>query len=191
MKGTSPTRSGFWPTRHRSAKIEVSKVNLITRGEVMEKITTVGIDLAKAVFSLHGVDGAGRVVLRRTVRRDQLLEVVAGLPPCLIGMEACSGAHEWGRRFQGLGHTVRLMAPKFVAPYRKSGKNDGNDAEAICEAVMRPNMRFVPVKSAEQQALLVLHRVRQGWIAERTATINRIRAVLSEFGVVLPNRAEH
>ena len=97
----------------------------------MEQITTVGIDLAKNVFSLHGVDGAGRVVLRRTVRRDQLLEVVARLSPCLIGMEACSGAHEWGRRFQAFGHTVRLMAPKFVAPYRKSGKNDGNDAEAI------------------------------------------------------------
>jgi transposase len=97
----------------------------------MEQITTVGIDLAKSVFSLHAVDGAGRMVLRRTVRRDQLLGVVAGLPPCLIGMEACSGAHEWGRRFQGFGHTVRLMAPKFVIPYRKSGKNDGNDAEAI------------------------------------------------------------
>ena len=97
----------------------------------MEQITTVGIDLAKSVFSLHGVDDAGRVVLRRTVLRDQLVAAVAALPPCLIGMEACSGAHEWGRRFQGLGHTVRLMAPKFVVPYRKSGKNDGNDAEAI------------------------------------------------------------
>src|SRR3989454_8829464 len=156
----------------------------------MEKITTMGIDLAKSVFSLHGVDGAGRVVLRRTVRRDQLVKVVAGLSPCLIGMEACSGAHEWGRRFQELGHTVRLMAPKFVAPYRKSGKNDGNDAEAICEAVTRPNMRFVPIKSAEQQAVLALHRVRQGWIEERTATINRLRALLTEFGVVLPQRAE-
>src|SRR6266568_2621000 len=191
MKGTSPTRSGCWPARHRSAKIEFRIFNLITRGEVMEKITTVGIDLAKAVFSLHGVDGAGRVVLRRTVRRDQLLEVVAGLSPCLIGMEACSGAHEWRRRFQGLGHTVRLMAPKFVAPYRKSGKNDGNDAEAICEAVTRPNMRFVPIKSAEQQAVLALHRVRQGWIEERTATINRLRALLTEFGIVLPNRAQY
>ncbi|MGH8747126.1 MAG: IS110 family transposase, partial [Burkholderiales bacterium] len=155
----------------------------------MEKITTVGIDLAKSVFSLHGVDGADRVVLRRTVRRDQLVQVVAGLSPCLIGMEACSGAHEWGRRFQGHGHTVRLMAPKFVAPYRKSGKNDGNDAEAICEAVMRPNMRFVPVKSIEQQALLTLHRVRQGFVVERTATINRLRGLLTEFGVVLPLRS--
>jgi len=155
----------------------------------MEKVTTVGIDLAKSVFSLHGVGSAGRVVLRRTVRRDQLLGAVASLSPCLIGMEACSGAHEWGRRFQEHGHTVRLMAPKFVAPYRKSGKNDGNDAEAICEAVTRPNMRFVPVKSAEQQALLAMHRVRQGFVVERTATINRLRGLLSEFGVVLALRS--
>jgi transposase len=155
----------------------------------MEKITTVGIDLAKAVFSLHGVDRTGRMVLRRTVRRDQLVKLVAGLSPCLIGMEACSGAHEWGRRFQELGHTVRLMAPNFVVPYRKSGKNDGNDAEAICEAVSRPSMRFVPVKSAEQQALLAMHRVRQGFVVERTATINRLRGLMSEFGVVLPLRS--
>ena len=132
----------------------------------MEKITTVGIDLAKAVFSLHGVDRTGRMVLRRTVRRDQLVKVVAGISPCLIGMEACSGAHEWGRRFQELGHTVRLMAPKFVVPYRKSGKNDGNDAEAICEAVSRPSMRFVPVKSAEQQALLPEHPAGQIELAD-------------------------
>ena len=115
----------------------------------MEEITTVGIDLAKNVFSLHGVNAAGKAVLRRTVRRDQLEAVVAKLPACVIGMEACSGAHEWARRFGRYGHTVRLMAPKFVAPYRKSGKNDGNDAEAICKAVSRPSMRFVPVKSVE------------------------------------------
>lgn len=157
----------------------------------MEKITTVGIDLAKRVFALHGVDGLGRVVLRRTVRREQLMEAVAGLPPCVIGMETGSGAHAWARAFSALGHTVKLIAPKFVLPYRRSGKNDGNDAEAICEAVSRPNMRFVPVKSEEQQGLLSLHRVRQGWIEERTATINRIRGLLAEFGVVLPNRAQH
>src|SRR3970040_2082295 len=151
----------------------------------MEQITTVGIDLAKSVFSLHGMDAAGRTVLRRTVRRDRLVETVASLSPCLIGMEACSGAHEWGRRFEQHGHTVRLMAPKVVAPYRKSGKNDGNDAEGICEAVTRPSMRFVPVKSAEQQALLTLHRVRQGFVVERTATINRLRGVLGEFRGVL------
>jgi transposase len=155
----------------------------------MEQVTTVGIDLAKNVFAVHGIDGKGVTVLRRSVGRSRLVELVAGLPRCLIGMEACSGAHEWARRFQALGHTVRLMAPKFVAPYRKSGKNDGNDAEAICEAVRRPNMRFVPVKSTEQQALLTLHRVRQGFVEERTATINRIRGLMSEFGVVLPQRA--
>jgi transposase len=155
----------------------------------MEQITTVGIDLAKSVFSLHGVDAAGKPVLRRTVRRDRLMETVASLSPCLIGMEACSGAHEWGRRVQQHGHTVRLMAPKFVSPYRKSEKNDGNDAEAVCEAVSRPNMRFVPVKSVEQQALLTLHRVRQGFVVERTAIINRLRGLMSEFGVVLPLRS--
>ena len=155
----------------------------------MEKVTTLWLDLAKSVFSLHGVDGAGQVVLRRTVRRDQLVKVVAGIGPCLIGMEACSGAHEWGRRFQEHGHAVRLMAPKFVAPYRKSGKNDGNDAQAICEAVTRPSMRFVPVKSLEQQALLAIHRVRQGFVVERTAIINRLRGLLCEFGVVLPLRS--
>jgi len=155
----------------------------------MEQITTVGIDLAKNVFSLHGVDAKGRTVLRRTVRRDRLGEAVAGLSPCVIGMEACSGAHEWGRRFQQHGHTVKLMAPKFVAPYRKSDKNDGNDAEAICEAVTRPSMRFVPVKSVEQQALLALHRVRQGFVVERTAIINRLRGLMTEFGVVLPLRS--
>jgi len=155
----------------------------------MAQITTAGIDLAKKVFALHGIEGSGNVVLRRTVRRDQLLGVVASLPPCLIGMEACSGAHEWARQFQKFGHMVKLMAPKFVAPYRKSGKNDGNDAEAICEAVTRPSMRFVPVKSAEQQALLVLHRVRKGFIVERTSTINRLRGLMTEFGVVLPLRS--
>jgi transposase len=155
----------------------------------MEKVTTVGIDLAKNVFSLHGVDAAGKAVLRRTVRRERLVETVASLSPCLIGMEACSGAHEWGRRFQQHGHTVKLMAPKFVAPYRKSEKNDGNDAEAVCEAVSRPNMRFVPVKSTEQQALLAVHRVRQGFVVERTALINRLRGLMSEFGVVLALRS--
>src|SRR5918994_56507 len=152
----------------------------------MEKVTTVGIDLAKNVFSVHAIDMEGKVLLRRTVRRDQLEALVAKLPACVIGMEACSGAHEWARRFACYGHTVKLMAPKFVTPYRKSGKNDGNDAEAVCEAVSRPSMRFVPVKSAEQQALLALHRVRQGFVVERTAIINRLRGLMAEFGVVLP-----
>jgi transposase len=155
----------------------------------MSNVTTVGIDLAKNVFAVHGVDALGRVVLRRTVRREWLLELVAQLPLCLIGMEACTGAHEWARQFVQFGHTVRLMAPKFVAPYRKSGKNDDNDAAAICEAVARPSMRFVPVKSLEQQSLLAQHRIRQGFIEERTASINRIRGVLAEFGQVLPQSA--
>jgi transposase len=155
----------------------------------MNKITTVGVDLAKSVFSVHGVDADGRTVLRKTVRRDKLMELIVSLPPCLIGMEACGGAHEWARQFQRHGHRVGIMMARFVAPYRKSSKNDGNDAEAICEAVGRPNMRFVPVKSAEQQAILSLHRVRQGYVEQRTATINRIRGLLAEFGMVLPQRA--
>ena len=153
----------------------------------MNLVSTLGIDLAKNTFSVHGVDAQGAVVVRRTLSRKQLPELVAQVPPCLIGMEACSGAHEWARRFGGFGHTVKLMAPKFVAPYRKSGKNDGNDAEAICEAVTRPNMRFVPVKSLQQQSDLGLHRVRQGFVEERTGTLNRIRGLLAEFGYVLPN----
>ena len=135
----------------------------------MSIVSTVGIDLAKNLFSAHGVDARGVVMIRRTVARAKLAQLVAQLPPCLIGMEACSGAHEWARRFATFGHSVKLMAPKFVAPYRKGGKNDGNDAEAICEAVTRPSMRFVPIKSIEQQADLTLHRVRQGFVEERTA----------------------
>jgi transposase len=143
---------------------------------------------------VHGIDELGKVVLvRPNVRREQLLELIATLPPCVIGMEACSGAHHWARAFAGFGHTPKLMAPKFVAPYRMSGrrgKNDAADAAAICEAVQRPQMRFVPVKSVDQQGMLCLHRVRQGFVEERTATINRIRGLLSEFGLVLPQKAE-
>lgn len=156
----------------------------------MKEITTVGVDLAKLVFTVHGVDAAGRTVLRKTVRREKLIELIAALPPCLIGMEACGGAHEWARRFAACGHRVGMMMARFVVPYRKSSKNDGNDAEAICEAVARPNMRFVPVKRTEQQAVLSLHRVRQGFVEQRTATINRIRGLLAEFGMVLPQRAD-
>jgi transposase len=155
----------------------------------MKAIATVGIDLAKSVFSVHAVSRCGAVQIRRAVSRAKLLQLVAGLSPCLIGMEACSGSHEWARRFREFGHTVRLMAPKFVTAYRKSGKNDGNDAEAICEAVTRPNMRFVPVKTIDQQAVLTLHRVRQGFVAERTAIINRMRSLLAEFGIVIAQGA--
>lgn len=150
------------------------------------KITTVGIDLAKNVFSMHGVDMHGKTVLKRTVSRGKVMEVMAGIGSCVVGVEACSGAHHWARELSKLGHTVRIMAPCFVAPYRKSGKNDGNDAEAICEAVGRPSMRFVALKSVEQQALLVLHRVRKGLSDERTALINQLRGLLSEFGIVIP-----
>jgi len=156
-------------------------------------ILYVGIDLAKNVFALHGVDEAGKPALvRPSVPRAKLLELVAALPPCVIGMEACSGAHHWARLFLQFGHTVHLMAPKFVIPYRLSGrrgKNDAADAAAICEAVQRPNMRFVPIKVLAQQAQLSVHRVRQGFIEQRTGTINRIRGLLSEFGIVLPLKA--
>ncbi len=150
------------------------------------KVTTLGIDLAKQVFQLHGVDEAGRAVLRRQVRRDQLLALVANMAPMLIGMEACGSAHHWARQLQALGHTVRLIAPQFVKPYVKSNKNDAADAQAICEAVGRPHMRFVAIKSIEQQAVLSLHRVRQGFVRERTACANRIRGLLAEFGLVVP-----
>lgn len=150
------------------------------------KVTTVGIDLAKSVFSLHGVGIDGKVALRRSVGRADLLPMFAQMPPCLIGMEACSGAHHFARQLRALGHDARIMAPRFVIPYRKSGKNDGNDAEAICEAVSRPNMRFVAVKSVEQQAVLVLHRVRKEVSDQRTALINQVRGMLCEFGIVMP-----
>ena len=149
-------------------------------------ITTIGIDLAKNTFSLHGVDAHGKVCWRKTVSRKKLLATLANLPPCLVGMEACSGAHYWAREIGKLGHAARIMAPKFVIPYRKGGKNDNNDAAAICEAVARPDMRFVPVKSPEQQAVLALHRIRQGLIQHRTALINQLRGLLSEFGLVMP-----
>jgi transposase len=152
----------------------------------MDNVTTIGIDLAKNSFSVHGVDAVGAVVLRKTVSRARLMALLMEQPPCLIGLEACSGAHEWARRLGQFGHTVKLMTPRFVAPYRKNSKNDGNDAEAICEAVSRPQMRFIPIKTPEQQAVLCLHRVRQGFIEERTATINRLRGLLAEFGFVLP-----
>jgi transposase len=157
-------------------------------------IVTVGIDLAKNIFALHGVDQSGRAVLvKPKVARGQLLEMIASLPPCLIGMEACTGAHHWARQFRQHGHTVKLMAPKFVAPYRMSGrrgKNDANDAAAIVEAVTRPNMRFVPIKEEQQQSTLCLHRTRQGFIEERTALYNRLRGLIAEFGIVLPQKIE-
>ena len=150
------------------------------------KITTIGIDLAKSSLSVHGVDERGKVALRKVMSRPRLLEFMANLPPCLVGMEACAGAHDLARRLIAMGHDARLMAARFVQPYRKSQKNDGNDAEAICEAVARPNMRFVPVKSAEQQAWLTVHRIRLELIEARTALINQLRGLLTEFGILMP-----
>jgi transposase len=157
-------------------------------------IVTVGIDTAKNVFAVHGVDEAGKVQLRQPkVARAKLNALIASLPPCTIGIEACTGAHFWARQFQAHGHVVKLMAPKLVSPYRMSGplgKNDAADAAAICEAVGRSNMRFVPVKSQEQQSRLMVHRARQGYVTARTATLNRIRALLAELGIVLPLKAQ-
>lgn len=149
-------------------------------------ITRIGIDLAKQVFQLHGVDRDGRVLVRKQLRRAQMLAYFGKLSPCLIGMEACGGAHYWARELSKLGHDVRLMAPQFVKPYVKSGKNDVNDAEAICEAVGRPNMRFVPVKTVEQQVMQAEHRIRARLIKARTALSNEIRGLLAELGIVVP-----
>ena len=149
-------------------------------------ITTVGIDLAKNVFQVHGVDARGKVALCKQLKRAQVVVFFANLPRCLIGMEACASAHYWARTLQGFGHTVRLIAPQFVKPYVKTNKNDVADAEAICEAVSRPNMRFVAIKSIEQQAILSVHRVRQGFVKARTAQANQIRGLLGEFGLVMP-----
>ena len=155
------------------------------------KITTVGIDLAKNIFAVHGVNEHGRSVLRKMLKRDQVAPFFANLPTCLIGMEACASAHHWARKLQAMGHTARLIPPQFVKPYVKTNKNDAADAEAICEAVARPNMRFVPVKNIEQQSVLSLHRVRQGFVRARTAQANQIRGLLSEFGIVVPQGISH
>jgi transposase len=149
-------------------------------------VTTVGIDLAKNIFQVHGVNERGKPVLTKQLKRYQMAAFFANLPACLIGMEACASAHFWARKLQALGHTVRLMAPQFVKPYVKTNKNDVADAEAICEAVARPNMRFVPVKNVDQQAVLALHRARQGFVRARTAQANQIRGLLGEFGLVIP-----
>jgi len=153
------------------------------------KVETIGSDLAKDVFEIHGVDSAGKTQLHKTLRRGAMLRFFANLEPCRIGLEACGSAHHWARELGDLGHDVRLIAPQFVAPYRKNDKNDGNDAEAICEAVGRPNMRFVAVKEPEQQAVLVLHRVRERVMGERTALINQARGLLAEFGITVPQGA--
>jgi len=149
-------------------------------------ITRIGIDLAKHVFQLHGVDRTGKVLVRKQLRRAQMLVYFSKLPPCLIGMEACGSGHYWARELGKLGHDVRMMAPQFVKPYVKSGKNDANDAEAICEAVSRPSMRFVSVKTVEQQVMQAEHRIRARLIRSRTALSNEIRGLLAELGIIIP-----
>jgi transposase len=152
----------------------------------MQTITTVGLDIAKSVFQVHGVDAQGKVIVRRQLKRRYVLAFFQKLPPCLIGIEACASSHYWSRELQALGHTVRLMPPAYVKPYLKRQKNDSADAEAICEAVTRTNMRFVPTKTVEQQSCLMLHRTRHLFIRQQTAVINAIRAHFAEFGIVAP-----
>jgi transposase len=150
----------------------------------MRKITTVGLDLAKSVFQVHGADHEGQPVVRRKLRRKQVLEFFADLSPCLVGLEACGSAHHWARELQALGHEVRLIPPQYVRPFVKTNKNDASDAEAICEALMRPTMRFAAVKSAEQQSVLLLHRARELLVRQRTMLINALRGHCGEFGIV-------
>ena len=154
------------------------------------QITTIGLDLAKSVFQVHGIDAAGQVVVRKSVRRAQMLAFFSKLPPCLVGIEACGTSHYWARELIRLGHEVRLMPPAYVKPYVKRGKTDAADAEAVCEAVTRPTMRFVPVKSPEQQAALSMHRARDLLVKQRTQLINMLRGLLAEFGVDIPKGLE-
>jgi len=152
----------------------------------MQTVTTIGLDIAKSVFQVHGVDAEGHVVIRRQLKRRYVMTFFRKLPPCLVGIEACASSHHWSRELQALGHTVRLMPPAYVKPYVKRHKNDATDAEAICEAVTRPNMRFVAIKTEEQQSCLTLHRTRHLFIRQQTSVINAIRAHLAEFGIVAP-----
>jgi transposase len=171
--------------RHRDVPKWKSNSHLTESEESEMNSTTIGLDIAKNVFQLHGVDEHGKAVLHKQLKRGQVLAYFANLPPCLVGLEACGGAHYWARELIKLGHEARLISPQFVKPYVKGNKNDANDAEAICEAVSRPTMRFVPLKSVEQQDIQVLHRIRSGLVKERTALANRIRGLLGEYGIVV------
>lgn len=153
------------------------------------QVTTIGLDLAKSVFQVHGVDATGQITVRKKLRRAEVLRFFQALPPCLVGMEACATAHHWARELSALGHQVRLMPPAYVKAYVRRQKNDAADAEAICEAVTRPTMRFVPVKSAERQGVLVLHRARELLVRQRTMLINAIRGHCAEFGIIAPQGA--
>ena len=150
----------------------------------MKEVSTIGLDLAKSVFQVHGVDGSGRAVVRRQLRRSQVLPFFKKQPPCLVGLEACATSHYWAREIVALGHEVRMMPARYVKPYVKRNKNDAADAEAICEAVTRPSMRFVPVKTPEQQSILMVHRTRQLFVRQRIMLVNALRAHLAEFGIV-------
>jgi transposase len=150
----------------------------------MKEVSTIGLDLAKNVFQIHGVDGSGRTVIRRQLRRGQVLPFFKKLPPCLVGMEACATSHYWAREITALGHEVRMMPARYVKPYVKRNKNDMADAEAICEAVTRPSMRFVPIKTPDQQSVLMLHRTRELFVRQRIMLVNALRAHLAEFGIV-------
>ena len=155
----------------------------------MTKVTTVGLDLAKLVFQVHGADDVGRPVVRKKLRRGQVLVFFAGLSPCLVGLEACASAHYWARELQALGHDVRLIPPQYVKPFVKTNKNDASDAEAICEAVIRPTMRFAPIKSAEQQSVLMLHRARELLVRQKTMLINALRGHCGELGIIVAQGA--
>lgn len=157
----------------------------------MSRITTIGLDLAKRSFQVHGIDRRGKVLVRKKLSRENVLAFFANLPPCLVGMEACGGAHYFAREIEKLGHTVRQMSPQYVKPYVKRDKTDANDAEAICEAVSRPSMRFVPTKSVAQQDILALHRIRERLVASRTAIANQARGLLLELGLVIPQGIRH
>ena len=155
------------------------------------QITTIGLDLAKHWFQVHGVDADGQVAVRRKLRRSEVLELLSIAAPCLVGMEACATAHHWARELTSSGHEVKLMPPAYVKAYVKRNKNDAADAEAICEAVTRPSMRFVPVKDAEQQSVLMLHRARNLLVRQRTMLVNALRAHMAEFGIIAPQGLRH
>src|SRR5499426_3144185 len=174
------------PLRHLGAKVLTGRRPAANGEPSMGEITTIGIDLAKHVFQVHGVDADGSPVLRKQLRRGQLLIFFSRLPRCVVGLEACATAHYWARELRALGHEVRLMPAQYVKAYVKRNKNDAADAEAICEAVQRPTMRFVPVKMADQQAAVLLHRGRERLVRQRTGLVNALRGHLAEFGVIAP-----
>ena len=153
---------------------------------MQQDVVTVGVDLAKNVFQVHAIGADGKVLVRRQLRRGEVLKFFSSLPPCLVGMEACASAHHWGRELLALGHDVRLMPPAYVKPYVKRGKTDAADAEAICEAALRPTMRFVPVKSEKTQGVAMVYRIRDLLVRQRTQAINALRGHLAEFGQIVP-----